>query len=358
MKIGILTFPHAPSLGAMLQMGALYHTVESLGHDVEIINYVNDAVNHKRKAVLTPKSVIIRILSTLFLKSSKPSFREFESEMKMFPQEPTCSPEMLQEIAARYDRIIVGSDQVWNPVVTGGDLNFYLAFCGENKKKASYAASFGYSRKEDIGAAKAADLLNDFAYLGVREKQGQQLIKEMTGRNASVVLDPTLLTSREYLLSQMQESNIKNKYVLFFCVKPSPWLLQRAKAYAKENGLELVTIGGRLKDRFNPAKHPQFGVGPKEFLGLVCDAECVFTNSFHGMAISIAMQRNFYVEYSSDTNSRLINLVDMFGLQDRVVDNQALLPTDIDYNAVESILEKQREFSLSFLKEILAEEQT
>lgn len=179
----------------------------------------------------------------------------------------------------------------------------------------------------------------------------------MTGRDAQVVLDPTLLTSRDYLLSQMEPSGRKRKYVLFFCIKPSPLLKERAEAYARENGLELVTIGGRMKDRFDPTKHPRYGVGPKEFLGLIHDAECVFTNSFHGMAISVALQTNFYVEYSSDTNSRLSNLVDIFGLQERVVGSGNLLPTDIDYAEVEKTLETQRAYSLAFLKEILTEKQ-
>ena len=48
MKVGILTFPHAPSLGAMLQMGALYHVIKEMGHDVAVINYVSDKVNHKK----------------------------------------------------------------------------------------------------------------------------------------------------------------------------------------------------------------------------------------------------------------------------------------------------------------------
>ena len=74
MKVGILTFPHSPSLGAMLQMGSLYHTIQEMGHDVEIINYVSSNVNHKKKEPLTIKSLLIRILSKIFLKSSLISY--------------------------------------------------------------------------------------------------------------------------------------------------------------------------------------------------------------------------------------------------------------------------------------------
>lgn len=357
MKVGILTFPHAPSLGAMLQMDALYHTIQELGHDVEIINYVSETVNHKQKQKVTAKSMVINILSALFLKSSKPAFQEFENGLRMFPAEASASPEALEAIAVRYDRIIVGSDQVWNHVVTGDDLNFYLAFCKDREKKASYAASFGNVEIKKEKAEQIAELLNEFSYLGVREKQGQKIIKDLIGRDASVVLDPTLLVTQDYLLSQMIPCCRKRKYVLLFCIKPSPKLKARAEVYAKEHGLELVTIGGRMKDRFNPFRHPQYGVGPREFLGLIRDAQCVFTNSFHGLAISIALQTNFYVEYSTDTNSRLMNLVELLELHDRVAGDQRLQAADIDYHAVEEKLGIQRQYSLAFLKEILTEKQ-
>ena len=355
MKVGILTFPHSPSLGAMLQMGALYHTIQTQGHDAEIINYVGSNVIHQKKRQMTAKAVAIKVLSALFLKSGKKSFQQFEGKMKMYPAQPISSTDELKELVKRYDRIIVGSDQVWNHIVTGNDMNFYLAFCDKNEKKASYAASFGNTQVIEESREQIAALLNSFTYLGVREKQGQQLIENLTGRESKVVLDPTLLTTRDYLQGEIIPANRKKKYVLFFQIKPSASLRKRAEEYARENGLELVTVGGRIKERFDPRKHPAFGVGPGEFLGLIQDAQCVFTNSFHGLAISIALQRDFYVEYSTDTNSRLINLVEMLDLQDRVITQQHLKAVAIDYEAVDKKLQDQRDYSQAFLQEILTE---
>ncbi|MBR2354224.1 MAG: polysaccharide pyruvyl transferase family protein, partial [Clostridia bacterium] len=174
MKIGILTFPHAPSLGAMLQMRALYHALESMGHDVEIVNYESPNVIHKKKRKKNAKGMVITVLSKCFIKSSAPSFREFEAPLKMFPEMPSFDQEALDAIADRFDRIIVGSDQVWNPVVTGYDKNFYLEFCSDPAKKASYAASFGYAQIEEHDQKRVGELLNEFSYLSVREKDGAE----------------------------------------------------------------------------------------------------------------------------------------------------------------------------------------
>ena len=355
MKVGILTFPHSPSLGAMLQMGALYHAVHKLGHEVEIVNYVSNNVNHQQKQSVTLKSILIKVLSGLFLKSSKPSYQDFESKLNMFPELPICSDEGLKDITAHFDRIVVGSDQVWNPIVTGHDQNFYLRFCKDKRQKVSYAASFGYAHADKEHEAEISKLLSDFAYLSVREQDGQDVVEKLTGRKATLVLDPTLLVQADYLRGVMEQTKREKPYVLFFCIKPSPKLYSQAQAYADAHGYELVTIGGRIKDRFNPAKHPEYGVGPKEFLGLVDKAECVFTNSFHGMAVSIALHSEFYVEFSSDTNSRLINLIQMLQLQERVIGMDIPEEKDIDYDKVEDLLAVQREISMNYLKMALTE---
>ena len=355
MKVGILTFPHSPSIGAMLQMGSLYYVIKEMGHDVEIINYVSDKVNHKQKNKLTPRGFAVGLLSRIFVKSAAPSYKAFEAQYNMFPELPSFSEEALNAIEERFDRIIVGSDQVWNPVVTGNDMNFYLSFCNDSAKKASYAASFGYTEIPDKDKNRIAELLNDFSYLGVREKQGGQLVKELTGRDATCVLDPTLLVDSQYLRSMANGNGRKNKYVLFFCIKPSPNLYKRAADYAERYGLELVTVGGRLRDRFDYSKHPAFGIGPSEFLTLVDSAECVFTNSFHGTAISIALHTDFYVEFSSDTNSRLISLTETLELTDRVVCSEELKNVSIDFAKVDDLLEIERRKSFEFLSDVLAE---
>lgn len=355
MKIGILTFPHSPSLGAMLQMRALYKVIENLGHDVEIVNYVSDRVIHKKKQAKTIKGIIVQLLCKIFIKNSKTSFQSFERELRMFPPNVSYTQESLKMIENHFDRIVVGSDQVWNPVVTGNDMNFYLDFCKNPEKKVSYAASFGYTSIAKDDKEQIARLLKDFAHISVREKDGAELVNELIGRNVSVVLDPTLLVESQYLSDMAISYDCEDDYVVFFNIKPSQSLYNCAKEYAEKYNLKLVTIGGRLKDIFTTKKRAEFGVGPKEFLGIIRDAKCVFTNSFHGMAVSVALHTNFYVEFSSDTNSRLSNLADILKLQDRILQGTVPENRDINYVDVDKILEEYRQDSMNYLKEALSE---
>ncbi|MBE7038971.1 MAG: polysaccharide pyruvyl transferase family protein [Ruminococcaceae bacterium] len=359
MKIGILTFPNSPSHGASLQMFGLYYTLLKKGHDVEIINYTSPRVIHRRKnGKKTLRSRMVGFVSGFFVKSSKKPFEDFEKQIKMFPQTPIGTTDEIKAIASRYDRIIVGSDQVWNPVVTGGDLNFYLKFSDNPMQKASYAPSFGISEVTGNDKDEIAELLADFKYLCVREKRGAEIIKELTGKDVPVVIDPTLLVEKS--VWEEKKKNIKlpkGKYVLFYTIKPSPKLKKFAQDFCDKHNYTLITIGGRLREFIRWDKHPVSGIGPAEFLGLVNGAEYVVTNSFHGTAFSIIFNKNFYVEYSSDTNSRLTNIVDTFKLSNCVVNEDTLQvePVKVDYENVNRILKKEKDKSLNYLEAVVSE---
>lgn len=354
MKVGTLTFPGSPSHGASLQMYALYTKLKTLGVDTEIINYVPDSVNHKKLTKSGWKDAVAGI----FLKNSKKAFERFERQISICPRNEIKTTEELKKYTQSHDRIIVGSDQVWNPVVTGNDMNFYLEFCENNQIKASYAPSFGVDQVAQEDKEKIAKLLSEITYLSAREERGKELIYELTGRDVPVVLDPTFLVDAQDWRKIKKPSGAKGDYVFVYTIKPSAKLRKTAQNYADKHGYKLVYISGGLHgvlDKFNPNKHPVFGVGPSEFLDLIDNAKCVFTNSFHGAALSIILNKNFYVEFSSDTNSRLITLIKKFELEDSIIDCDKFdyAIRKIDYQKANHIIKEKRKESLSYLKGIV-----
>lgn len=358
MKVGILTFPGSPSWGASLQMFATYNALLQKGVEVEIINYISKNVSYRRKKEVKAVSLISEKVANVFLGNPKKPFKKFEKQMKKYPTRFIETTKELTELAERYDRIIVGSDQVWNSFLTGSDMNFYLEFCDDNSKKASYAASFGADNVNEDEREKIAELLSQIKYLSVREERGKEIIKELTGRDASVVIDPTMLFGGDFWRKIKKPSGVKGKYVFFLTIKPSRKMRCAAEKFAKKNGLKLVYLDGGLHgllNKLNPEKHPVFGIGPAEFLDLIDNAEYVFTNSFHGTAFSVLFNKNFYVEFSSDTNSRLENIVKMFGLEQCVIDGDSLENTSIkvDYSKVNKILDSKRKEAFSYIEGII-----
>ena len=353
MKVGTLTFPGSPSHGASLQMYALYKVLTDAEIDTEVINYTPDTLVHRKRPPKGWKDLI----ASLFLKDTDVAFREFESQIKILPKTPMKTTEELRKYTQAHDRIIVGSDQVWNPVVTGNDMNFYLDFCEDAQKKAAYAPSFGVDQVSEADKEKIAKLLSEIPSLSVREERGRELIYELTGRNVPVVLDPTFLIAGEAWRKMKKTSGAKGDYVFVYTIKPSPQLRQTAQNFADRHGYKLVYIAGGLHgvlDKMNPQKHPVFGVGPAEFLDLIDNAQYIFTNSFHGTAFSIIFNKNFSVEFSSDTNSRLSTLIKSFQLEDRVVkcDSFDYALRQCDYRRVNQLLEEKKKDSLLYLEGI------
>ena len=85
----------------------------------------------------------------------------------------------------------------------------------------------------------------------------------------------------------------------------------------------------------------------------------IVTTSFHGVALSVALNKQFFYGLSKEKNnfnSRIISLVDILKLCDRDIasySNDKI--QNINYDEINIILEKQREISLEYLKKVLSE---
>ena len=89
------------------------------------------------------------------------------------------------------------------------------------------------------------------------------------------------------------------------------------------------------------------------------EADFVVTDSFHGTVFSILHHRSFVVVANEARSiSRIKNLLDSFGLEDRLVYSgqelsQEWLLKAIDWSNVDDILNQKREKFMDFLKQNL-----
>lgn len=356
MKVGIFTFPNSTSYGAVLQMYALYRAVASLGHTPEVINYQNAYMKANKHT--SRKSWLRQKIGYLLHWRLYHKFQQFESKnMERFPNVLLSDSRQLPAIAKRYGAVICGSDQVWNPDITGGDLSYFLDFCDEETRRVAYAPSFGLSEfSEDFSNKIRADLAK-FHALSVREAPGQALIAELTGETVPLVCDPTLLLQAdEWVRMEKAHPAARDAYILYYTIRRSAKLWSRCKELAMNTGLKIVVVGGNpLKIRNDKYHQIEYAVdiSPEEWLYLLHHAQYVVTNSFHGTAFSVNYRKNFYVEFSSLTNSRLEQITQTLGLTDRVVREGPLSGAETDYTIADQVIPKMRRNSLSYLKDAL-----
>lgn len=343
MRAGLLTFHEADNYGAVLQAYALQHTLEKMGVENE---FVSIDMGKKAKPEETSDRRLMAFAKKIQMESEKRSalFKEFRQNY--FKCSPYYGMNEMQKLDEDYDIFFAGSDQIWNFQIPDTDGRYFLPFAIKAKRY-SYAASFGGNELPVKMEKWCTEELKKFDGISVREASGKELVERLTGKEAVVSLDPTLLLSSEEWKELTHEVN-EEPYLLLFLLKYDETAVKRAKEEAEKRGLKLRVV--------TAAFIPQLGfdpwskVGVNDWLSFFRHAECVITNSFHGVVFSIMFGRLFTVarlqgELSS-RNGRIEELLAKAGLEECMND----IPEAIDYQAVEDRLADMRAASLEYLK--------
>ena len=363
MRTGLITFHFAHHYGAQLQALATMRAIQSLGHDCEIIDY--RLPHTTRTNQLFKKSGGVRGMASdahtaLHYGAFQRRFRRFEAfvaeEMALSPRRYTAF-EQLRADPPAYDVYVAGSDQIWNPYIFQDkqfDPSFLLGFVREGRRIA-YAPSLGVPELPEDKAEELRRFLTPFSALSVREKRGQVLLREAAGRDARVVLDPTLLLTGEDWGELAAAPKRQGPYILCYFVSDPGEAVPYALALSARTGWPIVQLAGARR-KIDGAAELVFDAGPREFLGLFRHASAVVTNSFHGAAFSLQFQKDFFTsmsprERAEPTFSRIYSLLSRLGCADRILGLDTTAPVDapIDYGAVYEKLAAARADSLSYL---------
>lgn len=373
MTIGIITYHLSTNYGAVLQAYALQKVLANMGYSSEIIDY-----NNPKKA-LSSLSRYRRIQHFIWHKVVKKMLvgtkrqkrtDEFRQKYLQISTKKYFDSKTLQSDPPYYDAYITGSDQVWNPKIHNNDSSYFLTFAPKGKRRISYAASFGVSKIPDRFVDDYTKWLNQFNYLSTREIEGQQIIKKLTGRQAEITLDPTLLLEQEEWNQIAEPYKSSRSYILCYYM-PGDTLVNEsitrlAQQVSSFTGWKIINIGQKEYIRLNPLINSIFDAGPAQFLGLFQNASFVVTNSFHGTAFSIIYRKPFYTLVNNKLppekalSSRISTLLNTLKLQERMISAEEKIPqnnvVEVDYSIAEIILGQERQNSINFLKNALWED--
>lgn len=371
------------NFGSMLQAYATVKEIEKRGIDYRIISYkkrltlgfaaknvfriFNSAWRGEKKLIVQKKlsrmivpeyAMNVRIRNAAFQ-----AFMEENFDKKVFQ---CYGYDQLRRSAEKFDAFLVGSDQMWSP--SGLATNFYnLMFVPDEKKKISYASSFGVSEIPFYQKKRTAEFLNRIDYLSVRENVGVKIIRDLTGRDALVTVDPTmLLTAQEWDEFSGGDRLSEEKYIFAYFLGNNPEFRRIVKELQRKTGLKIITL--RHLDEYIP-QDEQFGdeapynLRPEGFVNLMKNAEYVCTDSFHGSVFSSLFHRQFVVfpRYSETAslsrNSRISSLLNNLGLEKRLYNPSKAIDLQADepicYELVEIKRRKLIEKSLQFLDEAI-----
>lgn len=215
-------------------------------------------------------------------------------------------------------KIVLGSDQVWNPELYVQDSIFTLRHFPINTIKFTYAPSVGaYKLPHEIfNRIKAA--LSDMALISCRDSWLSRKMKGVVQREIPIVLDPTLLFDRAFWENEARYiSSVGKNYVLLYRLGSRHDVLTYAKKVAAERRRTLIDM--------TEIMHL---IGPREFVGIIRNADFVITDSFHGLAFARIFNRPvkaFYKHsggaFASD-NMRLKDLHELTGCPRRLYNSR------------------------------------
>lgn len=346
-KVGIVTII-SKNYGNRLQNYALQEYLKKMGYKAETIPYQAD------------KKTIIKENIKLLLIHLHEYFRNrwvWENFNQKYIH-GTLVKYSDKYLNHRYDYFIAGSDQIWNPLFWINTEREFLTSYDEEKRIA-YAASIGIDQLPEDCRDRYKEYLNGIPSISVREDKAADIIYALTGRQVPVVIDPTMLLTREEWLSRLRACKRKapNRYVLKYILgsKTSEYEGYISEC-AEREGLEVVD----LLDENGFGKR---SIGPLEFVYYIANSERTYVDSFHGAVFSILFTKPFvvferpYEEGAGLMTSRLHTLLSTFQLQDRMVKELGQLKNidhSCDFNLVEDILSVKRKEALDYLTKALA----
>jgi hypothetical protein len=350
-----LHFHRAVNHGAVLQGLALAGAVESLGAAATIIDYrprtyeeqyaplpgpVKQAawVYHSRQSCGAGSAqaayAVARRMATLALelpqitdrKAIRAAFdRYLEAHARL--TRPYGSIGALQAAPPALDAYVVGSDQVWNPYVTGGlDPAFFLGFGAPQTNRVAYAVSPTRQLNVAAHAAVLKALTSGFSHISLREAEQQAALAGAIGHPVAVSPDPVLLLEPGQLAALEEPIKTPSRpYLLTYLFRDpaaKPAVEQACATLAKAEGLGVIDVSLENHRMRLPGIHPR-QQNPGEFLSLLKGAALVVTNSFHATALSVLYGRRLLVATRQGTGGRMVELLERLGLGGCLMDPPA-----------------------------------
>ena len=371
-KIAVITYHRSYNYGAVLQAYATVKFFENQGFDVKIIDYYpqnlrgfgtyknsfNDVSNANRNFLVR---CILTLVKTPGYKKLKKAFDYFiDKELPL--TDSFYSLEELKNNLIDFDIYCTGSDQVWSPFCTGGDLTYFLDFVKDSIKCNSYAACVGIASDTFLKSQEVVSNLKRFNHISVREEIAQRklssILSDENREGISLDLDPTLLLSGEEW-NKVATNVTEEHYIFVYSLSMPNEVVEFANKLAKSKHEKIIFC--TLDNLFAMKnKNNTVNPSPEEFLGYIKNADYVVTNSFHGTVFSIIFKKVFFVIKNvnpNHDNSRLTNVLSLLALESQLVDGFFSPDNleDIDYLNAEHKLEAMKKLSKAYINRIISE---
>ena len=387
-KAGILTLYHGNyNFGGLLQAYALPAVIQQKFHvDAEQIDYCwlreaadNPASKREKRASLLgclymmAYSAGILFFSRLTKRKLKKREHAFEKFMDEIPHsEKIYDYNTISACLERYEILICGGDQIWNDNLCGikNTKIYTLQFASGNIRKIAYAPSMAISKTTEQFADVMREGMNQLDAISIREKRSLPLLQPLTNKRIEVVVDPVLLLKEDDWLKVIRCPQIGQKYILCYLLGDNLQQRKAVKRFSSHTKCKTVTFPHILCNVVRKCDlffgDIQNYDGPREFLGLIQNAELVITDSFHACVFSMIFETPFEVfernkiGEKGNMNSRIYDFLEEYHLERQLVTEEQLAEMNdipkVDFTYAQDHWKKRRQESLTYLESALKDD--
>ncbi len=352
MKAGIVSLYDNENHGNRLQSYAIHAILEKRGVSSEAVVFRNSA-GPLSEIRLCAQQVRHYCLLDALDKTRLSNFKQFS---RFMPVRNIYSHRGCQKATRQLDFLVIGSDQIWNP--------FFYPLLGANRfaswmppeRVLCLSPSFGISCLPEAYKEQYKEGIERLQYISVREDSGKEIISSLIKRDVPILADPTLgLTSEEWSMVLTEDRCPNEPYILVFMLGN---LSEKAQKIIDRQNLPEKTSVVMMSSK----EHSQFYcASPRDFLGLIKNAQAVLTDSFHATIFSMLFNTPVAIFEREGSGpemfSRMATLTSTFGLESRLITQEISSDTlDIfccDYSEAQVVVEKKREELFRYIDEFL-----
>ncbi len=338
--VGIFGLWYGYNYGSIITYYALAKTIESLGKSYAMIR--NPLANE---------------VDINTLRRSHPVRFGFEH----YPITPLYHLEEMHRHNEMFDAFVLGSDQMWNYVLSKPyQQSYFFDFANDDKIKVSYATSFG--KEKYYGPADEKKItrknLGRFNAISVRDDFSKDICERDFDVRAEIVTDPVFLCPREKYEDLVNETDfrIEGNYIAAYVLDPSPERGAALNHAAEKSGLDVYVVFNESND----LKQCQEALGPlsekikfvphptvQEWLSLIRFSKFMLTDSFHGACLSIILKKPFIVLKNVRRGGKRFNfLLDGFGLSNYLVESPEEMITKFDELGIDHQIDYDKAYQL------------
>lgn len=361
-KVTLLTIHLGANFGSNLQTIATVEILKKHGCETEVVNYIPDRCTWNRFFKNSLKTVISVVKMFALLPVELANRYIYNSYLSKYVQvsKIVYAKDDFMSVCPKADVYMTGSDQVWNSEHNEGlDWRYYFDGFPDNTVKIAFSSSIGREKLDVEEYAEVKRMLGSYKAISVREASARRLIESM-GYKAIHLLDPTFMLTRENWRNYMSKRLVKEPYLIIYLpynVHDKSLIYQSIRKIADRKQLRVISFSWHiLPDKL--ADKTVFFSNPGDFLSLMYYADYVMTNSFHGTAFSINLNKQFSVYLPSSFGTRIVSILDLCGLKGRLLEPDEIISDGkmdetIDYMSVNVVLEEERSKAHTFLEQAL-----